>query len=195
MIKAIIFDCFGVVIADGLEAVVVEHEKSDPSFRRFVHDTIKQSNRGHIKPLDSHLRISERLGISPENLQGKIYGGEARNSRVIDLILELRKNYKTALLSNIGKDSLKHRFSDQELLQLFDAVVASGEVGFAKPEPEAYEIVCERLGVRLDESVFIDDREVYCEGARALGMQAIRYEDFDQMKAELDKLLAADSKG
>ena len=44
----------------------------------------------------------------------------------------------------------------------------------AKPELEAYEYVADKLGVRLDECVFTDDRELFCEAARACGMQAKR---------------------
>jgi HAD superfamily hydrolase (TIGR01509 family) len=189
MIKAIIFDCFGVVIADGLEAVVVEQEKTDPSFRAFVHDVIGQSNRGETKPSDSHRRIGDRLGVTPENLQQKIYGGEARNQRVIDLIGELRAKYKTALLSNVGKNSLHHRFSDDELSKLFDVVVVSGEVGFAKPDREIYHHTANLLGVEPAECVFIDDRQAYVSGAEQAGMQAILYQDFEQMKTELEKIL------
>jgi epoxide hydrolase-like predicted phosphatase len=190
MIKAVIFDCFGVVIADGLEAVVVDQEKTDPSFRSFVHDVIGRSNRGKIKPSDSHQQISERLGIKYDDLQRKIYSGETRNRRVINLIVELRKKYKTALLSNVGKNSLKHRFSDEELSELFDAVVASGEVGLAKPDREIYHHTANLLDVEPEECAFIDDREVYVVGAREAGMQAILYKDFDQMRVELEKLLA-----
>jgi putative hydrolase of the HAD superfamily len=189
MIKAIIFDCFGVLIADGLEAIVLDQEKSDPSFRSFVHDTIGRSNRGETEPADSHRTISERLGIGAEDLRRKIFSGESRNERVIDLIVELRKKYKTALLSNVGKDSLKHRFSDEELSKLFDVVVVSGEVGFAKPDREIYHHTAELLGVKPSESVFIDDRPPYVAGAEAAGMRAILYKDFEQMKAELEKIL------
>jgi len=190
MVRAIIFDCFGVVIADGLEAVVVEQEKSDPSFRAFVHEVIGQSNRGATKPAESHRRIGERLGVTPENLQRKIYSGETRNQRVIDLITELRKKYKTALLSNVGKDSLRHRFSNDELSGLFDVVVVSGEVGFAKPDREIYHHTADLLKVEPAECVFIDDRQAYVRGAEQAGMRAILYEDFDQMKNALEKILA-----
>jgi epoxide hydrolase-like predicted phosphatase len=190
MIKAVIFDCFGVLIADGLEAIVLNQEKTDPSFRPFVHKVIGDSNRGKTEPSESHRRISERLGVGREDLQRQIFGGEARNQQVLDLIVSLRKDYKTALLSNVGKNSLEHRFSDEELSELFDAVVASGEVGFAKPDAEIYRHTASLLGVEPEECVFIDDREVYVAGAKQAGMQAILYTDFDQLKAELEEVLA-----
>jgi len=68
-------------------------------------------------------------------------------------------------------------------------VVASSNIGFAKPEARAYEITAEKLGVRLDECIMVDDVEAYCLGAEGVGMQAIRYQSFDQMKNELEVLL------
>jgi HAD superfamily hydrolase (TIGR01509 family) len=69
--------------------------------------------------------------------------------------------------------------------------VSSGEIGYAKPEPEAYEIVAQRLGVRLDECVFTDDRADFCEAARAVGMQAIEFTGLEQFRHALEPLLAA----
>ncbi len=115
---------------------------------------------------------------------------EGKNQELLDYIVDLRKNYKTGLLSNISIGGLGARFSPEELTHHFDAVVASGEIGYAKPEAQAYEITADKLGARLDECVFIDDREDYCAGAKGVGMQAVLYQSFDQMKQDLSRLLA-----
>ena len=65
-IRAIIFDCFGVIITDGLEAVVQQLEKTDSQARGFISDIIKQNNVGLITPADSSRRIAEYLGVTPE---------------------------------------------------------------------------------------------------------------------------------
>ena len=84
---------------------------------------------------------------------------------------------------------LLRRFPEGELTQYFDVAVASSEIGHAKPDAEAYTITAEKLEVAPEECVLIDDRSEYCDGARAVGMQAIVYEDFVQMKRELAGLL------
>jgi len=192
MIKAVIFDCFGVIIADGLEAVLLRLEQSDPSARGFVREIIHKVNRGQLSPRESHYLISQHLGMSSEKWQQGIRSGEVRNQYVIDLILELRKTYRTGLLSNVGKGGLSLRFSDAELQRLFDEVVISADVGLMKPEAEIYELAAQRLGVLPAECVFIDDRQPYVDGARRAGMQAILYQNFDQLKANLKKLLIED---
>jgi putative hydrolase of the HAD superfamily len=94
------------------------------------------------------------------------------------------------MLSNINVPGLMRRFSEAEREEYFDVIVVSAEIGFAKPEAQAYEITADRLGVRLDECVFIDDREDFCEAARGVGMQAVFYQSFDQAKADLERILA-----
>jgi putative hydrolase of the HAD superfamily len=96
------------------------------------------------------------------------------------------------MLSNISPGGIAKRFTDSELLERFDTVVTSGEIGFAKPEAAAYEITAQRLDVRLDECVFTDDRLDFCEAARGVGMQAILFQDYLQFRTDLEKLLQLD---
>ena len=189
MIKAIIFDCFGVIIADALQVLCEDLRRSDPAAADKIRDLVRTSNRGAMDPAESSRQIAEVLGVTLANYREQIDSGEVKDAAVLAYIAKLRRNYKTALLSNIGAGSLQRRFSSEELAKHFDAVVASGEIGYAKPEPAAYEITAERLGVRLDECVFTDDREEYCDGARAVGMHAILFQDLTQCTAELEALL------
>ncbi len=53
----------------------------------------------------------------------------------------------------------------------------SCDIGCRKPEAAYYAAVLERLSVPAARCVFIDDREPNCDGARAAGMHAIRFED------------------
>jgi FMN hydrolase / 5-amino-6-(5-phospho-D-ribitylamino)uracil phosphatase len=46
-----------------------------------------------------------------------------------------------------------------------------------KPDPEAYELAARRLALPADQLLFVDDRAVNCEAARAAGMQAIHFEN------------------
>ncbi len=189
MINAIIFDCFGVIITDSLLAMTNELASRNPEAARQVSDIIKANNHGLIDPDDSNRQIAALLGISLDEFQRRKYGGEAKDQAMLDYIASLRPRYRTAMLSNVGGGSLDRRFTVEELDRCFDQVVASGEIGYAKPEPEAYQITAARLGVEPEECVFIDDRPHYCEGARAAGMQAIHYNAFGQFKSELESII------
>ncbi len=193
MIKAIIFDCFGVVLTDALLLVRQELQRDDPQAAAQVKDIITANNHGLMEPAESNKRIAEVLHISVDELKDRVAGSEVRNKELLTYISSLRKKYKTAMLSNIAATSLARRFPHNELDEYFDVVVASGEIGFAKPEPEAYEITADRLGVRLNECVFTDDRELFCDGATSVGMQAILYTNFAQFKQELNVVLSREN--
>jgi HAD superfamily hydrolase (TIGR01509 family) len=192
MIRAIVFDCFGVVISDALEVLTGRLRETDPEAARRVSDLVRQSNQGLADPTESSRQVAAVLGLTYEEYRAQIAAGEIKNTELIAYIRELRQSYKTALLSNIGAGSLKRRFTDAELTELFDVVVASGDIGFTKPAKEAYLITAERLEVPPAECVFVDDRSPYCEGARGVGMQTICYQDFTQFRTELATILAAE---
>jgi putative hydrolase of the HAD superfamily len=74
--------------------------------------------------------------------------------------------------------------------ELFEDVVDSAFVGARKPEPRIYEIVLERLGgVAPEACVLLDDIEANCEGARAMGLHAVRFETTEQAIAGVEALL------
>lgn len=187
VIKAVIFDCFGVVLADALEIMCNDLVKTEPEKVRQIQEVLLAVMVGEMSSDEGDKVVAQLFGLSSEEYTRRKYDGEVRNTELLKYIKSLRNKYKVAMLTNIGKGGLQKRFDLKELDEYFDTVVASGEVGFAKPEARAYELTAERLEVRLDECVFIDDRAAYCDGARAVGMQAIEYSSFSQMKTELEK--------
>jgi putative hydrolase of the HAD superfamily len=82
-----------------------------------------------------------------------------------------------------------------DLLPRFDVVIESSVVGLRKPDPRIYRLVCEQLGVELEESVFLDDLGVNLKGARAIGMTTIKVEDPAVALAELGALVGLDLPG
>lgn len=192
MITAIIFDCFGVIRPDRLTMLYQLFGGDPVADRQFIHDTVLAANRGMI--VSSRSVFAKRLGITEADWIGAFDGEDTNDQQVLDCALLLREHYKTALLSNVSRGRLPELFQPGELEKYFDVAIGSGDIGYAKPEARAYEITADRLGVCLDECVMIDDREEYCAGARAAGMQAIRYESMAQLQAALQPLLAATSR-
>ncbi len=113
------------------------------------------------------------------------------NLELLDYIREkLKSHYRLGIISNAGADWVL-QIIGQENQELFDDIVLSYMTGFIKPEPEIYEMSIKNLGARAKDCVFIDDVLTYCQGAEVVGMNTIWYKDFEQMKTELEKLLAA----
>ncbi len=101
----------------------------------------------------------------------------------------LRPRYRTGILSNSFVGAREREQALYGFEQMCDVVVYSHEEGSRKPEARFYRVVCERLGVSAGECVFVDDLETCVAGARAIGMQAIRFVDNEQAIRELERLL------
>lgn len=187
MIKAIIFDCFGVVRVDYLFSAYESLGGDVEKDRDFIIRTVDAACAGKIK--SSIPILAERLGV-PDDVWAKAnIGGSVINQSLLDYVLDLRKSYKTGMLTNIGMGGIERIFEPGFLDIYFEVVVASGDIGVAKPDARAYEITAERLNVRLEECIFIDDREPYVDGAIRVGMQAILFKDLAQLKRTLEPLL------
>lgn len=189
MVKAIVFDCFGVILGDALSVLVGSLAASEPDKVAEMRAIAHAANKGIIRPEASTQRIAELLGLSADEYRQQIRAGEVRDQHLLDYIKLLRKEYKTALLSNITQQGIDRRFPNNELAEYFDVVVVSSEIGHTKPEPEAYNITAERLGVEPSECVFTDDREDYAIAATQVGMLAITYDNFGQFKRSLTEVL------
>ncbi|HUA47774.1 MAG TPA: HAD family phosphatase [Solirubrobacteraceae bacterium] len=112
------------------------------------------------------------------------------NERVIAYMRELRdRGYKLAVCTNNVREWEHLWRAMLPVDEIFDVIVDSAFVGTRKPEPRIYEITLERLGTAPDATVFIDDVDVNCEGARRLGMTAIQFRSTDQAIAEMEAAL------
>jgi epoxide hydrolase-like predicted phosphatase len=97
---------------------------------------------------------------------------------MITFVRALKSSYKTGLLSNVNnRHSLDERFHPGELDQLFDTVIASGDVGLEKPDAGIYELAAHQLGVGPQECLFVDDILAFCRAAERVGMQSIHCQD------------------
>ena len=88
-------------------------------------------------------------------------------------------------LTNWSAELFPHALERFEVLALLDAVVVSGSIGAAKPDPAAYQAVAERSGVPLDRLVFVDDSARNIEAAAGLGMDAVLFTGADALRDEL----------
>ena len=96
--------------------------------------------------------------------------------------------FQTALLSNLHLRFSAHIRSNSELFELFDHLIFSSEVRLIKPDPAIFLHCLEALGVKPEQTLFIDDREANVETAMALGIYAIKYQSVPQLAANLKAL-------
>lgn len=187
MIRAVIFDCFGVLTTDGWLPFKKRHFGHDDQLVQEATDLNKQADTGLMSYDDFVDAVSKMAQIPAEQAYTEIEDNVA-NKPLFEFIATLKPTYKIGLLSNAPDDWIKELFSEQQQ-ELFDAFALSYTSGFIKPDPRAYEAIAQQLGVQPEECVFVDDQERQCTGAREVGMQAIWFKDTDQAIADLRTLL------
>jgi FMN phosphatase YigB (HAD superfamily) len=184
MIKAIIFDCFGVLTTDGWLAFRHKYLQEGSAVEEDASEFNRQSDAGIISHDEFIERIAKLVGIPHEQAM-MVVDGHVRNDQLFEYIRdELKPHYKIGLLSNVSANYMDELFEPWQI-ELLDAMTFSFELGAVKPDPLMYENIAAKLGVSPEECIFIDDREGFAEGARRVGMQAVWYQSNDQLKREI----------
>ena len=104
-------------------------------------------------------------------------------------IMEMGREYKIGLLSNYSNELRPRIEKEWAISSVFDEIIISCEVGMVKPDPAIFNLMLDRLGVKADESVFIDDRIKNIEGAKKIGLHTIFFTSREQALEELALIL------
>jgi epoxide hydrolase-like predicted phosphatase len=142
-----------------------------------------------------HQAITDRLGLGERQLAAfmadlwRQYLGTA-NTELIEYARGLRPRYRTGIVSNSFVGAREREQAAYGFEDLVDEIIYSHEAGMSKPDPRIYALVCARLGVRHDETVFVDDTDMCVAGAREAGIHAVHYRDNAQTIEEIGQLLA-----
>lgn len=190
MIKAIIFDCFGVLLGSSYQDRLAELERDEPGKAEDIRAINRAADMGILSNVEATVHMAELLDMEPEELQQEQRETEVPNEALLTFIETLKSDFKIGMLSNISsRERVGIRFEPGRLDTLFNTIVASGEEGYMKPDAEIYEITATRLGVRPEECLFIDDIEPFCQAARQTGMQAIRFVSTSQCIADISAMI------
>ena len=95
---------------------------------------------------------------------------------------------KTGLLSNMPHEMVRYVRQKFAWLDQFNHLTFSAEVSLIKPEAAIYEHSLRGVGVAASEALFLDDKEPNVQGARAVGIRAIRFQSVKQLSGELKEL-------
>lgn len=112
----------------------------------------------------------------------------------IPWIRELKaRGYKVYVLSNLSEPVYEAgKDTSFCFIEEMDGGILSYKEKLIKPEREIYELLCDRYDINPKKAVFLDDNAANVEGARAFGLSAIHFQNYEQAKAELETMLAAD---
>jgi putative hydrolase of the HAD superfamily len=138
-------------------------------------------------------QLSEQLGrpVDMTEFGERYFAHLEPNAEMIGYMRELReRGYKLAICTNNVREWEQRWRAMLPVDDIFDVVVDSAFVGTRKPEPRIYELTLQALGVDAGSALLIDDIEVNCTGARALGIHAVWFQSSAQVIADTEAALA-----
>ena len=194
-IKSVIFDWGGVLIDDpapGLmqycaEALGVSKENYIKAHGKFA----EVFQKGLISEDTFWERVCSELNV-PKPKAHSLWTDAFKAAYVpredmFSVAALLQENgYRTAVLSNTEAPAM--RYFHQLQYDMFDVLVFSCAEGTRKPERKIYELTVEKLGSQPAQSVLIDDKPEYIDGAKQAGLNTIIFRNIEQVKNELARL-------
>ncbi|UCG95233.1 MAG: HAD family phosphatase [archaeon] len=207
MIKAVIYDMDGLFAdSEGLHTVAW-----DEFLERFGHkitdipDEIRRGFTG-IRIIDGMVQIKEILNLG-DNLEDLYKERERVWIKIVREKLQpmpgameslelFRKNgLKTAITSSGSKEYIQTVLDKFYLRKYFDVVVTGDDVKKGKPDPEPYMVTCQKLGLKPEECLVLEDAERGVASAKNAGCKCVAIQnprtpsqDFSQADLVLDSL-------
>lgn len=184
--KALVFDFFGVVCSEVAPFWFAENQQVNA--KELKEQYLRPADRGEILQEQLFQQLSTLSGIPADEIERDWVNRAIFNIELIEFIKELRGRYKLGLLTN-SMGPFFHTLADKaSIADLFEEVVISSEIGYAKPEPETYREILSRLGALPEEALMIDDNQVNVSGAENIGMPGFIFTSTPELRAVLSKL-------
>jgi epoxide hydrolase-like predicted phosphatase len=190
MIKAILFDCFGVLYPDTFWTMAHEFLDDDMEIRRpELHDLVRQVDVGLITQEQLWQGFAEVAGSTIDDVKERLKEFDGIDKRLLRFIEEHKADYKIGMISNVGHGFVDSMFTEKSSDYYFDTLVLSSEVGLVKPDKKIYQLAAKNLCVDEHECIFIDDIERNAEGAKKAGMVGMHYTSYKKFIADIAELL------
>lgn len=195
MIKAILFDLWGVLIPEMATTIDAEIAKTFgipyQSYLKKINELKPLVRKGRITLLDMYSEITKSFGkcMNQDNMLRKhidLYKklSTKRNDNVIMLIEKLKSYYQVYCITETEKEIAEIN-KNNGLFNYFAKTYLSVDLDYTKSEPEMYLKVLEDLGNKPDEVMLIDDRIECITVAKSIGIRGMLFKNIGQLKDEL----------
>ncbi len=202
--EALFLDIGGVLLTNGwdrhmrraaAEKFGLDYEEMDERH----HLTFDTYEEGKLS-LDEYLLrmvFYEDRPFTQEQFKQFMFAQSQPISEMIDLIFQLRKNYdlKVAAVSNEGRELTIHRIEQFKLKSIFDLFVSSCFVHFRKPDKDIYRMALDCVQVPPGKVIYIDDRAMFVEVAKSMGIQGIHHTGYESTRTALETLGLSSGQG
>jgi len=196
-IKTLFLDIGGVLLTNGWD-----HEARKRAADKFALDYNELNERHHLTfdtyeegklSLDAYLdRIVfyQERPFAREEFKSFMYAQSKPFDDMILLIRALKNEYclQVAAVSNEGKELTMYRVQQFELGTFIDFFISSCFVHYRKPDEDMYRIALDIAQVQPEQVAYIDDRMMFVEIARNIGINGILHTSFETTKKSLEGL-------
>jgi putative hydrolase of the HAD superfamily len=217
-LRAVLFDLGGVVLDSPLHAIAAferDHGIPEGFVNRVVAATGPEGAWGRLErgriglaqffaDFEAECAAAGRA-LSARALMERVGSGSGPRPLMLEAIARIRaRGLLAAALTNnwdhrdeSDPDAPRDPLDPDELglRAHFDAFFESRLLGLQKPDPRIYRHACAELGVRPEESVFLDDIGRNLKSARELGMTTIKVETPEAALDELGAVLGFPLRG
>jgi putative hydrolase of the HAD superfamily len=181
-IKTLFLDIGGVLLTNGWDHNIRKHAAD------IFHLDYEEMNERHYLTFDTYeegkLGLDEYLNrvvfyrdrsFSREEFKTFMYAQSQPFPEMIELIggLKTQHGLQVAAVSNEGRELTMYRIQQYNLGAVIDFFISSCFVHFRKPDEDMYRIALDIAQARPERVVYIDDRPMFVEVARGLGIEGI----------------------
>jgi putative hydrolase of the HAD superfamily len=180
--RGVIFDFFGVLTFNMVEVISAFEDREQIPRGTFLRawvdqrgqDLFKRLELAEITQTDWNNGFAGLMGVAPEGLMARYLHDAFPAYQVIEVARQARTaGIKTAVLSNsLGREPYDP-YAGFNLHGTFDTVVLSADHKVRKPDPVAFCLVLDQLGLTAGECLFVDDSEDNLEAAAAIGLTPV----------------------
>ena len=193
-IRGLFLDIGGVLLTNGWD-----HEMRQEAARRFDLDYEEMNERHHLTfdtyeegklSLDCYLDrtvFHRERAFTREEFKAYMYAQSRPLPEMIEFVKKLkgRHQLKMAAISNEGRELTVHRVGTFGLASFIDFFVSSCFVHMRKPDTEIFRMALDCAQVAPQAGIYVDDRPLFVEVARSLGLEGIVHVDVDTTRREL----------
>jgi putative hydrolase of the HAD superfamily len=207
VIEAVLWDFGGVILSSPFDAFAAyERDAGLPeNFIRSLNAHNPDANawarmeRSEISPDEFATLFEAEAAAAGHRIDGRhvlsLLSGSVR-PEMVEALRRVRARYRVACITNnvktgagpgMARDAERARHIG-EIMELFEHVVESSQLGLRKPDPRIYRHTCDLLGVVPQNCIYLDDLGINLKPARAMGMRTIKVGEPAQAIAELEAM-------
>ena len=196
-IRTLFLDIGGVLLTNGWDRharkrAIDTFGLDDNEMNERHHMTFDTYEEGKLT-LDQYLRrvvFHKPRTFSKDDFRKFMFSQSQPLTDMMEYIRRLKAAYdmKTVAVSNEGRELTEYRIREFHLDEIIDAFVSSCFVHFRKPDEDIFRMALDISQTPPEEVVYLDDRPMFVEIARSLGIHGIAHKDMPTSRAELEKL-------